>query len=78
MLIQLKQVAPIKKLPINKIESFLKSIFDLNLKSKIVPTQNHQFWNFNVTDLFCVFIQIHRNALELLKMPKIRVGRRLV
>ena len=36
-----------QKLPISKVESFLKSNFDLR---KILLTQSHQIWNFNATD----------------------------
>ena len=41
VLIWLKYVISIKKLPISKVQSFLKSNFDLNQMCKTVLTQNH-------------------------------------
>ena len=44
---------------------------------KIVLTRNHKVWSFNATDLLYIFIEFHRNALELKKIENIGVGRRL-
>ena len=41
-----KDVSLLKKQLICKVESFLKSDFDLNQGYKIVVTQNHKIWNF--------------------------------
>lgn len=47
-----KNISSTKKLPINKIQSFLKSDVDLNQTYKTVLTQKHQIWNLNVTKFF--------------------------
>ena len=53
----LKNVNSFKKQLIGKVESFLKSNFDLNQRYRIVLTQS-QIWNFNATELLHVFILI--------------------
>ena len=71
MLVWPKKVSLIKKLPVSKLESFLKSNFDLNQTWKIVLTQNHKIWNFNATELLDILINDRRKALQFCKRSKL-------
>ena len=51
-----EKVSSIKKLPLSKVESFLKSNFDQNQTCKIAHGQNHYIWNFNATRFLYIFI----------------------
>ena len=51
-----KNVSSTKNLPIEKIQSFLKSDVDLNQTCKIVLTQKHQIWDLNATETFFIII----------------------
>ena len=75
-----KKVSSINKMPISKIESFLKSNFGWNQICKIVLTQNHQIWNFNVSDsrYFFFFFKIGEMLWSYRKCRKIEVWRKLV
>ena len=70
MLIWLKKVSSLKKLPICDDESFLGSILVLNWTCKILLTQNCEIWNFNTIDLLYIFLKDWRNALITYKMSK--------
>ena len=65
VLIWLKKVSSIKKPPISKVKSFLKSNFDLNQIRKIVLTQSHEIWTFNAPDLRYIFIKDGKNVSKL-------------
>ena len=71
MLVWPKKVSLIKKLPVSKLGSFLKSNFDLNQTWKIVLTQNHKIWNFNATELLDILINDRRKALQFCKKSKL-------
>ena len=60
--IWLKKVSSTKTLPIGKVDSFLKSSFDLNQTCKIVLTQNHEIWNFTATELLDIFVKDRRKV----------------
>ena len=70
MLIWLIKVISIKKLPISKAESFLKSNFDLNQIWKIVRTQNHLNVELYRNWLSLYFIKDPINAFKLQKISK--------
>ena len=55
-----KKIISIKKLTKGKVESLVKSNFDLNQICKTVLTQRHSFWNINTTGLLYIFIEDER------------------
>ena len=55
MIISVKNVSPLKKLPISKSESFLESIFELNQISNMLLTQIHEIWKCYGIDLLYIF-----------------------
>ena len=57
----------IKKLPLRKVESFLKSNFNLNQICKFVLKKEK---NFNATDLLYILVKDWRNVLKSYKMSK--------
>ena len=61
----MKKVSSIKKLKISKVETFPKSIFNLNQIWKIVFTQSHYIWNFKATDLLYILIKVRIGGLKL-------------
>ena len=69
----LKNVSSFTKQLINKVESFLKSNFDLNQRYKILLTQNHYIGNCDATDLLYIFIMIGKMLCSYRKCPKIQV-----
>ena len=73
MLLWLKKVSSVKKLPISNAESFLEPIFDPNQIYKILLTQNLLIWKFNATDLLDIFLEVWRNALMIYKISKKKV-----
>ena len=62
----------IKKLSVNKIESFLNSKFDLNKICEIVLRQNHKIWDFNLNLLLYISFKDWRKASKLSKILKSR------
>ena len=54
----------IKKVKI-KVESFLKSSFNLSQTCKLVRAKNHYICNINTTYLLFIFIKDWRKALKL-------------
>ena len=70
MLIWLIKVISIKKLPISKAESFLKSNFDLSQIWKIILTQNHLNVELYRNWLSLYFIKDPINAFKLQKISK--------
>ena len=70
MLICLKNVNFIKKLPVSNGESLLESIFELNQICKILRTQNRKIWKLNTTDLLYIFLKVWKDALMIYKISK--------
>ena len=54
-----------KKLPISKVESFLKSNFWPKLNMQNSAYTKPLNLEFNETGLLYIFIEVHRNALKL-------------
>ena len=57
MLFWFQKFSSINKLPISKVESFLKSNLDQNQICNIMLTQNHEIWNFNAIDLLYILLK---------------------
>ena len=55
----------LKKLPVSKIESLLKSGFNLNQMCEIVVIDNCEIWNFNATWVLYIFVKYRKKALKL-------------
>ena len=77
VLIWLKKVTYISKLPVSKNKSFLKPNFDLTQTCKIELTQNHEISDFNATDLFDIFIKERIMLCSYEKYQKVEVWRKL-
>ena len=77
MLLWLRIVISIKKLPISEVESSLKLNHEINQTYKILLSQNHWIWNFDVTDLFDISIKDRRKLWSYAKFQKIKVWTKL-
>ena len=57
-----KQNSSTKKLPLTKVDSISKEIFDLNQIYKIVLRENCYVWNRNVTEFFLLYQRLEGKA----------------
>ena len=76
-LIWLNIVISIQKLLIRKVESFLKSNWNVDQTSKTMLTQNQWIWNSNAIPLFDLPIKDRIKAFQLWKMSTVsrRIGK---
>ena len=65
-----KNVTTINTVPIRKVEIFLKSNFWHKSNTQNSASTKPLNWKFAATGLLYIFAEVHKNALELLKMSK--------